>query len=80
MTLLKGQRTGVELFLRIHYVLFKKHILVAVIEVLNHAISPRFGHRNEPRLNTMVQAKAYKRSHPTRMSHAAKETHGIINL
>jgi len=70
----------VELFFRIHDVLFKKHFLVAVIEVFNHAISPGFGHRNEPGLNTMVQTKSHKRSHPMGMSPVAKETHGIINL
>ena len=79
MALFEHQRSGFQVFLRGHNNFAEKHLLVTVIEVLDHPISPRLRHWDEPGLNVVMQAQPDERTHATGMRRAAKEGHGVVN-
>ena len=69
-----------KLSFRVHDLLLKKHFLVAVVKLLDHAVSPGFGNWNKPGLDAVTQAKSDEWAHAPGMFPAAKETQGVIDL
>src|SRR6266850_1561921 len=80
MLLFKDQRFVAQFIHACHNDSSKKTTTVVVIELFNHAVTPGFGQRNEPGLNSICQTKTDQTAHSSRVSIAAMKDQFIIYL
>src|SRR5215469_213978 len=78
--LLKEQGFPTQIRFRLHHYPSQEPYLVAIVELLNHAVPPRLGHGNEPRLDSVEQAEPYQVTHAPRVLATSIEDSFVVNL
>src|SRR5689334_16126520 len=76
----KDQRFSIQILCSLHQHAAQKTTAVMVIKLFHHAITPRLGYRNKPKLHVVSQAKTNQTAQTARVSMTAIENQFIVYL